>query len=66
MGAIPMPPLSNTAALAQGRSVYAVFLLDDDDGCPSQSARNRAGLDVELVDVLPSGNRLQRLRHAAR
>lgn len=48
-------------ALAQGRSVYAVFMFDDENGCPDQSQVNRAGFDVVDVLVLPSKSRLVRL-----
>jgi hypothetical protein len=35
-------------------------VLDDENGCPEESLRLRARLDVEDVAVLPSGSRFVR------
>lgn len=57
----PDAPSLEKAALAQGRPVYAVFMFNDDNGCPEQSDANRVGFAVTDVAVLPSKSRVVRL-----
>jgi hypothetical protein len=54
-------PLLVDAALGAGRSVYAIFMLADENGCPEQLLRLRAHRKVQDVAVLPSGSRLVRV-----
>jgi hypothetical protein len=54
------------AALSSGRSVYAVFLFHDENGCPEQSLPLRAELGATPIATLPSGARLVRIGERSR
>ena len=49
------------AALASRRSVYVIFMFDDENGCPAESRELRRQLEAEDIAILPSGSRLIRL-----
>jgi len=46
------------AALGQGRPVYGLFRLPDDNGCAAETGEVAADFEVREVEVLPSGSRL--------
>jgi hypothetical protein len=54
----PDVPKLITAAHAQGRRTYALFMFDDDNGCRDESTAMRGTFDFEEVGVLPSNSRL--------
>lgn len=57
----PDAPALVRAGLAMHRSIYVVFLTDNDNGCPAQSRALRSELGEERIATLPSGARLIRL-----